>query len=228
MTEEQLKNAAAPEDPGEAPAGEPVVEETAGKTAGEPTVEETAGEAAEKEPSGEADSKEKIVENVKTAKVKAELKKARAELAEAQKAAAEAEAKAAAQQDQYTRLYAEYENFRRRSVKEKEDMYAAATADALTALLPLLDNLQRAAAYTEGEKVIEGVHMILGSLPDVLTRMNVTAFGARGDAFDPNLHNAVMQAESDELPSGTIADVLQCGYKFGDKIIRHAMVAVVA
>ena len=200
---------------GPAPAAEEQpAAETAAEQASEPTEQASAAEPEEKEAG-------------KLKKLKTENKRLKADLDVAQKAAAAAETTAAEAADRYARVCAEYENFRRRSVKEKEDTYAAATADALEALLPLLDNLSRAASYGEGEKVIEGVHMILGSLPDVLAKMNVTAYGQPGDTFDPAIHNAVMQVQNPDLPEGTVADVLQCGYRYGDKIIRHAMVSVV-
>lgn len=200
---------------GPAPAAEEqAAAETAAEQASEPTEQASAAEPEEKE-------------DKKLKKLKTENKRLKADLDVAQKAAAAAETTAAEAADRYARVCAEYENFRRRSVKEKEDTYAAATADALEALLPLLDNLSRAASYGEGEKVIEGVHMILGSLPDVLAKMNVTAYGQPGDTFDPAIHNAVMQVQNPDLPEGTVADVLQCGYRYGEKIIRHAMVSVV-
>lgn len=160
-------------------------------------------------------------------KSKAENKKVKNELAAAQKALADAEEKLADATDKYTRLYAEYDNYRRRSQKEKEETYAAATADTLTQLMPLLDNLQRAAAYQEDAKLVEGLRMILSSVPEVLGKMNIVAFGEKGDVFDPNLHNAVMQVTDETAEEGTIAAVLQCGYRYGDKVIRHAMVSVV-
>ena len=200
---------------GPAPAAaEQPTAETAAEQASEPTEQASAAEPEEKE-------------DKKLKKLKAENKRLKADLDVAQKAAAAAETTAAEAADRYARVCSEYENFRRRSVKEKEDTYAAATADALEALLPLIDNLSRAASYGEGEKVIEGVHMILGSLPDVLAKMNVTAYGQPGDTFDPAIHNAVMQVQNPDLPEGTVADVLQCGYRYGEKIIRHAMVSVV-
>lgn len=193
----------------------------------ETPAEPEAAEAAEAAEAGTPDAAPEEKEDKKLKKLKAENKRLKADLDVAQKAAAAAEATAAESADRYARVCAEYENFRRRSVKEKEDTYAAATADALEALLPLIDNLSRAASYGEGEKVIEGVHMILGSLPDVLAKMNVTAYGQPGDTFDPAIHNAVMQVQNPDLPEGTVADVLQCGYRYGEKIIRHAMVSVV-
>ncbi len=128
--------------------------------------------------------------------------------------------------DKYLRMIAEYDNFRKRSIKEKEGAYADAYADALSAILPVIDNLERALAFSEGEALTEGVKMTLRQFEDALTRLGVEAYGARGDVFDPHFHNAVMQAEDPELEANTIAEVFQKGYKKGDKIIRDAMVKV--
>lgn len=180
--------------------------------------------AAEESP---ADASEEAEDGRRDKKVKAENKKLKTELAAAQKTLAETESKLAEATDKYTRLYAEYDNYRRRSQKEKEETYAAATADALTQLMPLLDNLQRAASYQEDAKLVEGLKMILSGVPEVLGKMNIVAFGEKGETFDPNFHNAVMQVTDETAEEGTIADVLQCGYRYGDKVIRHAMVSVV-
>jgi len=188
----------------------------------ETPLEDSAASEAENAPASE-----EAEEGRRDKKSKAESKKLKNDLAAAQKALAEAEEKLSEATDKYTRLYAEYDNYRRRSQKEKEETYAAATADALTQLMPLLDNLQRAAAYQEDTKLVEGLKMILAGVPEVLGKMNIVAFGEKGDVFDPNIHNAVMQVADETAEEGTIADVLQCGYRYGDKVIRHAMVSVV-
>lgn len=157
---------------------------------------------------------------------KDEIKKLRAENADLLKKTEEAEAKAAALEDKYMRVAAEYENFRKRSQKEREAIYGDATADAVTGLLPIIDNLQRATMYTESDKVAEGVKMILGNLPAVLEKMNVSSFGEPGEKFDPNIHNAVFHVDDEAYGENEIVEVLQCGYKHGDKIIRYAMVKV--
>lgn len=190
---------------------------------------------AEKEPKETEAAAEEKAENVKEVsegekkdkKLKAENKKLKAENEENLKKIEKAESDLKEANDKYLRLCAEYDNFRRRSAKEKEDTYQAATADALEALLPILDNLMLASSYGSGEKVIEGIQMILKNVPDVLEKMKVTSFGVVGEPFDPNLHNAVMQVQDETKEDGTIAAVLQCGYKYGDKVIRHAMVSVV-
>ena len=155
-------------------------------------------------------------------------KKLRAELEEARKKCADAEAKSAELLDKYTRLAAEYDNFRKRSQKEKESVYGEAIEDAVKGLLPVIDNLQYASKYgnADPEKFAEGVRLILDKLPENLAKLNVKPFGTPGDTFDPNLHNAVMHEENDAYGEGEIIDVLQCGYLYGDRVIRYAMVKV--
>ena len=128
--------------------------------------------------------------------------------------------------DKYLRMMAEYDNFRKRSAKEKEGIYADAYADALKSILPIIDNLEKAAEYKDAEKVSKGVEMILKSASDALGKMGVTSFGAKGEQFDPNRHNAVMHVEDESLEDGVIVDVFQKGYAKGDKILRYAMVTV--
>lgn len=159
---------------------------------------------------------------------KKDVKKLRAELAEVQKKLEAAEAEAAETKDKYLRTLAEYDNFRKRSAKEREGIYADATADSVKGLLPLLDNLKQAQQYADGDpaKVAEGVKMILSSVPDILGKMGVTEFGQAGETFDPAIHNAVMHVEDEEHGEGEILEVFQSGYRMGDKIIRYAMVRV--
>lgn len=126
--------------------------------------------------------------------------------------------------DKYLRLAAEYDNFRRRSREEKEALFGSALADTVSAILPIIDNLERAAAFDDGEKVREGVRMISASCEQVLAGLGVEAFGAVGDSFDPNIHNAVMHEEDDSLGEGVITEVFQKGYRKGGRIIRFAMV----
>ena len=157
---------------------------------------------------------------------KAENKKHKAEI-EALKAEVEAEkAKTKEAEDKYLRCAAEYDNFRRRSQKERVGIYSEAKADAIKELLPMIDNLQRATGYTDADKVAEGVSMILGTLPDVLSKMGIEAYGEPGEQFDPNIHNAIMHEENSEKGENEIVAVYQQGYRLGDKIIRYAMVTV--
>ncbi len=129
--------------------------------------------------------------------------------------------------DKYLRMAAEYENFRRRSREEKEATYSAALGDTVTELLPIIDNLQRAAAYTDTEKVKDGLRMIYQSVDSALAKLGVEAFGEAGDKFDPNIHNAIMHDEDDSEREGEITDVFQKGYRKGGRIIRFAMVKTV-
>ncbi len=129
--------------------------------------------------------------------------------------------------DQHLRMAAEYENFRRRSREEKDALYGDAVADTVGELLPIIDNLERAALYDDGEKVKEGLAMTLKSVEAVFSKLKVEPVGEVGETFDPNLHNAVLHAEDDTLGEGEIVDVFQKGYKKGSKIIRFAMVKTV-
>ena len=149
-----------------------------------------------------------------------------AELLELKKELEKLEAEKAEQNDKYLRLAAEYDNFRRRSAKERENIYADAYADALSVFLPVIDNLERAAQYSDGENVTKGVAMTLKGVMDALERLGITEIEAQGKAFDPELHNAVMHVEDETLGEGVVAEVLQKGYRKGDRILRYAMVKV--
>ena len=129
--------------------------------------------------------------------------------------------------DSYLRLAADYDNFRKRTIKEKEQSYGNGKADAIEKLLPVYDNLERALNQpTEDEAYKKGVEMTMNQLVSIFTGLGVEIFGNAGDAFDPNIHNAVMHTESDEVPENTITAVFQKGFKLGDKIVRFAMVQV--
>ncbi len=159
-------------------------------------------------------------------KAQKELKKTAAELEETKRALAEAEAKLAEADDKYKRMYAEYENYRRRSAAEREGVYGEAYGDALAAILPVMDNLERAAAYQDSAQVTEGLAMILRSFKETLEKLGVSEFGCAGDAFDPAKHNAVMHVEDENFGEGEIAEVFQKGYARGERVIRYAMVKV--
>ena len=126
--------------------------------------------------------------------------------------------------DRYLRLAAEYDNFRRRSREEKEAIYADALSDTVGELLPIIDNLDRASLYEDGEQVKSGLVMIAKSVDSVFEKLGIEAIGKVGDTFDPNLHNAVLHGEDDSLGEGEIVEVFQKGYRKGNKIIRFAMV----
>lgn len=129
-------------------------------------------------------------------------------------------------QDKYLRVCAEYDNFRKRTQKERDGIFTDAYSDALKEILPIFDNLERAALYTEPDKLTEGLELIFKSAKEMLTKLGVEEFGAVGDKFDPNIHNAVMHIEDESVGEEEIIEVFQKGYKRGDKIIRHAMVKV--
>ena len=133
-----------------------------------------------------------------------------------------------AEHDSYLRLAADYDNFRKRTIKEKELSYGNGKADAIEKLLPVYDNLERALNQpTEDEAYKKGVEMTMTQLVGIFTGLGVEIFGNVGDAFDPNIHNAVMHTEDESLGENTISQVFQKGFKLGDKIVRFAMVQVV-
>ena len=128
---------------------------------------------------------------------------------------------------QYQYLAAEYDNFRRRSAKEKTDAYSSAKADAALAFLPVFDNLQRAlAAPCTDAAYAKGVEMTMTQLRQVLEKLGITEIDALNQPFDPNLHNAVMHVDDDSVGESTVVEVFQSGFKMGDKVIRFAMVKV--
>ena len=129
--------------------------------------------------------------------------------------------------DTHLRLAAEFDNFRKRTVKEKEAAYGHGKADAVEKLLPVYDNLERALNQpTEDAAYKKGVEMTMTQLVSILESLGVEIFGEKGDVFDPNLHNAVMHTEEEGAPENTITLVFQKGFKLGDKIVRFAMVQV--
>ena len=133
----------------------------------------------------------------------------------------------AAEHDQYLRLAAEYDNFRKRSRKEKEALYADVKAETVAKFLPVFDDLERALVNeTADEAYKKGVELIMTELRKIMTGLGVEEFGETGDAFDPNAHNAVMHVENEELGENVIAQVFQKGFRIGEKVIRHAVVQV--
>ena len=132
-----------------------------------------------------------------------------------------------AERDAHLRLAADYDNFRKRTVKEKEQSYGNGKADAIEKLLPVYDNLERALNQpTEDAAYKKGVEMTMTQLVGILSGMGVEIYGQAGDAFDPNLHNAVMHTEEEDVEESTVTQVFQKGFKMGDKVIRFAMVQV--
>ena len=132
-----------------------------------------------------------------------------------------------AEHDQFLRLAAEFDNFRKRTIKEKEASYGNGKADTIAKLLPVYDNLERALNQETSDVAYKkGVEMTMTELERIFTGLGVEIFGQPGDSFDPELHNAVMHIENEELGENTIAAVFQKGAKLGDKVIRFAMVQV--
>ena len=132
-----------------------------------------------------------------------------------------------AEHEARVRLAADYENFRKRTLKEKEASYGNGKADAVAKILPVYDNLERALQQETADAAFKkGVEMTMQELVKILTGLGVEIFGQVGDTFDPNLHNAVMHIESEELGENTISMVFQKGFKIGDKVVRFAMVQV--
>lgn len=136
-------------------------------------------------------------------------------------------AQLAQQEDKYLRLAAEYENYRRRTTKEKEAIWSDAKGDAAASFLPVYDNLERALKQeTADEAYKKGVEMTMNQLKTVLEKLGITEIPAMGQTFDPNLHNAVMHIENEELGENVVSEVFQAGFQLGEKVIRFAMVQV--
>jgi len=129
--------------------------------------------------------------------------------------------------DKYARLLAEYENYRRRTAKEKEALWAGAKCDVTASFLPVYDNLERALKQeTADEAYKKGVEMTMNQLKTVMEKLGVTEIPALGEPFDPKVHNAVMHIEDDTLGENTVVEVFQAGFQLGEKVIRCAMVKV--
>ena len=129
--------------------------------------------------------------------------------------------------DKYIRLFAEYDNFRKRTAKEKTGIYQDASVQCIDKLLPVIDSFERSLeADCSDENFKNGMQMIWGQMKDFLTKMNVTEIEALGAEFDPNVHNAIQQLDGTDYASNHVCQVFQKGYMLGDKLIRPAMVAV--
>lgn len=173
---------------------------------------ETEEKAREEKPSAE----EKKQEHKKSEKKSGESK------------AEKLEKELAAAKEAHIRTLAEYDNYRKRSTREKEAAYGDSKAACLSELLGVLDNFERAisAKDTDLESYQKGVEMIYSSFCETLKKLGVEPFGEKGDAFDPNIHNGVMHVEDDSLGENVIAQVFSKGYRLGDRILRPAMVQV--
>ncbi len=129
--------------------------------------------------------------------------------------------------ENYLRQVAEFDNYRKRVAKEKEDTYSFALVKCITEFLPVMDNFERAlACKTEDQSYKKGVEMIYQQLNEMLNKLGVSEIEAAGQPFDPKLHNAVSQREDDAFGENIVCEVFQKGYQIGDKVVRHAMVVV--
>jgi molecular chaperone GrpE len=182
----------------------------------EETKKQTAA-AEETEAAVQTDAKAEKAEKKKQKKLESEL------LAREKELEAKAEALAACE-DKYMRMMAEYDNFRKRSAKEKEAVYADAYSDCIANLLPILDNLERASGSENFEAVKKGLELTAKAFGEALEKMGVSEVETK--TFDPNLHNAVMHVEDEAYGESEIVEVYQKGYAKGDRVIRYAMVKV--
>lgn len=195
-----------------------------------PTAEKealAASDSAAAEPVA-TDSAETSGEDKTKKEKKSDVKKLRAEIDELKKSLDAEKKRADEATDKYMRVAAEYDNFRKRSQKEKEAVYGDAASDTIQGILPILDNLQYAQKYQNGdlEKFAEGVGLILGKASETLEKMNIRQFGAVGEQFNPEIHNAILHTEDESFGENEIVEVLQRGYMYGDRVIRYAMVKV--
>lgn len=132
-----------------------------------------------------------------------------------------------AEHDSFLRLAAEFDNFRKRTAKEKDASYGNGKSDAIAKMLPIYDNLDRALNQpTQDEAYKKGVELTMNELMKIFTGLGVEVFGAVGDSFDPALHNAIMHNEDEAFGENTISMVFQKGFRMGEKIVRFAMVQV--
>ncbi len=174
------------------------------------STEETAENAEANEPS-EADDREELV---KSAQLEKELEQKTKELAELN--------------DRFLRMAAEYDNYKKRTTKEKEDISVIARSDMLKQLLPVFDNIDRASQITDGgEKLVEGVALIKKSFTQTLEKIGIKEIEVLGKEFDPTTSEAVFHVDEEGKPENTVCEVLQKGYEFNGHIVRHALVKVV-
>lgn len=173
-----------------------------------------------------AKKKEETIEEVQNEQNKTENREEEIAVASLQKELEEAKALLAEKDDRYLRTLAEYDNFKKRSAKEKEDLFFAAKANVVKSLLPVFDNLDRAGAAADFDSYRKGVEMILSQFGEILSSLDIQSVAKEGDPFDPVFHEAIFREEKEGVEENTITEVLQKGYAMGDKVIRHAMVKV--
>ena len=200
----------------------------------EEPAEQTAQEGAQQEPVREEQSAQETAQDQSAAEkaekgAKGKKKKEKTyTLTREQMEAAELAAKQLESvKDQFTRLTAEYDNYRKRTAKEKDGIYQDAKADTIRAFLDVYDNLERALKQeTADEAYKKGVEMTMTQLRSVLEKLGITEIPALGQPFDPEKHNAVMHIDDENLGENVVAQVFQAGFSMGDKVIRHAIVQV--
>lgn len=159
---------------------------------------------------------------------KKKVKKLEAEIEELERKLAKAEEAVAEANDKYARLYAEYENYRKRTAKEREGIYTDAYVDAVSEILPILDNFERALQFkdADADNLAKGLEMIEKGFADALAKMGVSEIEALGKPFDPERHNAVMHIDDEAFGENEVVEVFMKGYIKGDKVLRHSMVKV--
>lgn len=210
-------------------------EQTVEETGAEETVEEVSEEAGERQQDGEStpeeETEEETVPEGEDPKSWAEKRAAKKQAKQDKKADA-AKEKIAELEDRVKRQLAEFENFRNRSEKEKQAMFETGARSVIEKILPVIDNFERGLATVpaeqQGDAFVEGMNKIYKQMMAELENIGVKPIEAVGCEFDPNLHNAVMQVENEELESGTVAQELQKGYTYRDTVVRHSMVSVVS
>ena len=181
-------------------------------------------ETPEKEPQAAAAEEKELPPEDKKEEAKAETFTVTREQMEKMEGLAK---QLAEEHDQYLRLAAEYDNYRKRTTKEKENVYADAKADTVKEFLGVLDNLERGLAqFAEGDPHRQGMELICRQFLAVLEKLGVTRIEAQGQPFDPQKHDAVMHVEDENVGENTVVEVLQQGYQLGDKVLRFAMVKV--
>ena len=204
------------------------MEENKNNITEEETLDNAESKVEEQATAEEANTEADTEKSAKSEKKK--TKKLEGEIAELKKMLDEKNKEVSELNDKYLRLCAEYDNFRRRTAKEKESAYADACCDTLEQILPVLDNLERAAQYNTEDSAEtpmgKGLELTLKSFAETLSKLGVAEIEALGKDFDPNVHNAVMHVEDENAGENTVVEVFMKGYAKGDKVLRHSMVKV--
>lgn len=214
-------------------AEEQPIEEHTGEEASEPSAGEAADSSAGEQDEEEASAQDEAEETPEgeDPKTWAEKRAAKKQAKQDKKADAARE-KIAELEDRVKRQLAEFENFRNRTEKEKQAMFEIGAKSVIEKILPVIDNFERGLATVpedqQGDAFVEGMNKIYRQMMTELDNIGVKPIEAVGCEFDPNLHNAVMQVENEELESGTVAQELQKGYTYRDTVVRHSMVSVVS